>query len=88
MNEFKEQKRGGKGLKTINIDPKNGSVVGFKIVTPEEELMILTNEGHVIRLYIDDISVQKRYSRGVLLMKTSPDDEVAALTRFKIDNED
>ena len=88
LNEFKEQKRGGKGLKTINIDPKNGSVVGFKIVTPEEELMILTNEGHVIRLYIDDISVQKRYSRGVLLMKTSPDDEVAALTRFKIDNED
>jgi len=88
LSEFKSQNRGGKGLKTINVDKKNGPIVGFKIVAPGEELVILTSEGHIIRLETGDISTQKRYSRGVVLMKTSQKDRVAAVARFKIEKEE
>lgn len=88
LSEFKNQNRGGKGLKTINVDKKNGPIVGFKIVAEGEELVILTSEGHIIRLETGNISTQKRYSRGVVLMKTSETDHVAAVARFKIEKEE
>jgi len=88
LSEFKNQNRGGKGLKTINVDKKNGPIVGFKIVAADEELVILTSEGHIIRLETGDVSTQKRYSRGVVLMKTSKQDHVAAVARFKIEKEE
>jgi DNA gyrase subunit A len=84
---FKTQNRGGKGLKTIDINKKNGLVVGFKIVAPEDEIVILTSSGNIIRLEINDISAQKRYSRGVMLMKTGDQDEVTAVATFTIDEE-
>lgn len=88
LAEFKTQHRGGKGLKTINVDNKNGPIVGFKIVAAGEELVILTSEGNIIRLETADISIQKRYSRGVVLIKTSEKDRVAAVARFKIEKEE
>jgi DNA gyrase subunit A len=48
----------------------------------------LTGEGHVIRLQVQDISVQKRYSRGVLLIKLSADDKIVGLARFKAEKEE
>lgn len=88
LTEFKIQNRGGKGLKTINVDRKNGPIVGFKTVVEGEEVVILTSEGHIIRLEAEDISTQKRYSRGVVLIKTSEHDRVAAVARFKIEKEE
>ncbi len=88
LKEFKEQNRGGKGLKTIDITDKNGQLVAFKVVTEDEELVILTGEGHVIRLQVEDISVQKRYSRGVLLIKVSSNDKIVGLARFKAEKEE
>lgn len=88
LNLFKTQNRGGKGLKTIDINNKNGPVIGFKVVASGEELVILTSEGHIIRLEIEDISTQKRYSRGVLLMRTTENDNVCAVARFKIEKEE
>jgi len=88
LEEFKEQHRGGKGLKTIDITEKNGPLVAFKVVTEDEELVILTGEGHVIRLLVEDISVQKRYSRGVLLIKVSNNDKIVGLARFKAEKEE
>ena len=88
LEEFKEQNRGGKGLKTIDVTGKNGSLVAFKVVTEDEELVILTGEGHVLRLQVQDISVQKRYSRGVLLIKLSADDKIVGLARFKAEKEE
>ena len=76
---LKTRTEAGKGLKTINVDKKNGPIVGFKIVAADEELVILTSEGHIIRLETGDVSTQKRYSRGVVLMKTSKQDHVAAV---------
>jgi DNA gyrase subunit A len=75
-------------LKTIAVSKKNGPVVGFKVVTQGEEIVILTTEGQIIRLEIEDISTQKRYSRGVLVMRTSEEDKIAAVARFKIEKEE
>lgn len=88
LNLFKTQNRGGKGLKAIDINNKNGPVIGFKVVSRGEELVILTSEGNIIRLEIEDISTQKRYSRGVLLMRTTEKDDVCAVARFKIEKEE
>ncbi|KUG02564.1 dna gyrase subunit a [hydrocarbon metagenome] len=88
LEEFKEQNRGGKGLKTIDITEKNGKLVACKVVTEDEELVILTGEGHVIRLLVEDISIQKRYSRGVLLIKVSSNDKIVGLARFKAEKEE
>ncbi len=87
MNLFKTQNRGGKGIKTIDVNAKNGPVVGFKVVRPDEELIILTSSGNIIRLYVKGISTQKRYSRGVLLMKMEADDYVTAVETFKMEKE-
>lgn len=87
LDEFKLQNRAGKGLKCIEITKRNGNLVGFKIVCEGEEIVILTNEGHIIRLQAEDISEQKRYSRGVVLMKIDDEDKVAALARFKVEEE-
>lgn len=88
LGEFRGQKRGGKGVKIIEVGHKNGLVVGFKIVHKDEELVLLTSEGLIIRLEIEDISLQKRYSRGVLLIKTSEGDKVTAAARFKIEKDE
>ncbi len=87
LEEFKTQNRAGKGLKSIVITKRNGYLVGFKVVTPDDEIVILTNEGHIIRLLAGDISEQKRYSRGVLLMRIDKEDQISAVARFKIEEE-
>ncbi|MGE5422241.1 MAG: DNA gyrase subunit A [Ignavibacteriales bacterium] len=88
MNQFRTQKRGGKGLKAINISDKNGPVIGAKVVIPEEEVIILTGNGIVIRLATVDISRQNRYSRGVMLMKVDHDDRIVSVARFKSEEEE
>ena len=88
LTEFNIQNRGGKGLKTIDVNKKNGPVVGFKVVKEDEELVILTSEGQIIRLEIDDISTQKRYSRGVVVMRMTEGDNIAAVARFKTEKEE
>lgn len=88
LSEYRPQNRGGKGLRTINITKKNGPIIGFKVVAEGEEILFLTSEGNVLRLEIEDISTQKRYSRGVVLMRTSREDKIAALARFKIEKEE
>lgn len=88
LTEFNIQNRGGKGLKTIDVNNKNGPVVGFKVVKEDEELVILTSEGQIIRLEIDDISTQKRYSRGVVVMRMTEGDNIAAVARFKTEKEE
>jgi len=88
LSEFKLQNRGGKGLKAIEITKKNGKLVAFQIVSKEDELVILTSEGNIIRLEVEDISQQKRYSRGVLLMRLPEEDRIVGVARFKIEKEE
>lgn len=84
---FRPQRRGGKGLKAINISTKNGQVIGAKVVVADEELMMLTGNGIVIRLAVEDISKQGRYSRGVVLMKLDEGDRIVSIARFKSEEE-
>lgn len=86
--EFKVQNRGGKGVKTIAITEKNGTLVALKIASKEDEMVLLTDEGHIIRLDTDQIPVQRRYSRGVLLMKLMEEEKIVAVARFQTEKED
>ena len=70
INEYRVQNRGGKGVKTYNVTKKTGKLVGAKIVTKEDEALLINNDGTVIRLKVSNISRQGRNTRGVTLMKT------------------
>ena len=88
LSEFKTQNRGGKGVKSIELTSKNGEVVATKIVSVDDELVILTSEGQIIRLEVEDISVQKRYARGVLLMRLPDNDHIVSIARFRTESEE
>jgi len=85
MDEFKVQHRGGKGVKCYNIMEKTGNLVGAKAVNPNQEIMIITNAGIIIRITVDDISVLGRITSGVKLinMDTENDIHVASFTKVK-----
>ena len=71
MEEYKVQGRGGKGVITYKITPKTGKLIGIRIVTNEDEIMLITDTGIIIRLKVSDISVLGRSTQGVTLMRTS-----------------
>lgn len=77
--EYRNQKRGGKGVINLKVTDKTGQVVGIKIVSPGQELMLISSDGIVIRIDIDDISIISRNTQGVKLMKTGENDKVVAL---------
>ena len=76
-SEYRLQARGGKGLINFKVTDKTGVVVGLKVVRPEQELMLITTEGIVIRTNVDEISVISRNTQGVMLMRTDSHDRVA-----------
>lgn len=88
ISDFREQNRGGKGLKSITLGDKTGRLAAFKIAMPDEELVILTAEGQLIRLEVDSISLQGRYARGVTLMRLPDNDSVVGIARFKVEKEE
>ncbi|MEV2886838.1 DNA gyrase subunit A [Paenibacillus larvae] len=83
MSEYRIQTRGGKGIKTLNVTSKNGPVVGLKVVEEDEDLMIITASGTVIRTSMSGISIMGRNTQGVRLINTREDDEVATVTRVE-----
>jgi DNA gyrase subunit A len=68
IDEFSVQRRGGKGVKCYKITEKTGDVIGVKAVNEENEVMLITNEGIIIRIAVSDISVLGRITSGVKLM--------------------
>lgn len=87
MEEYRIQTRGGKGIKTLNITPKNGPVVGLKVVKNEEDLMIITASGTIIRTSMSGINTMGRNTQGVKLIHIRDDDEVATVTRVEKNEE-
>ncbi|MCM3732013.1 DNA gyrase subunit A [Fictibacillus nanhaiensis] len=79
MSEYRLQSRGGKGIKTVNITEKNGPVVTLKTVTDEEDLMIITAKGIIIRMNISGISQMGRNTQGVRLMSMNDSNHVATV---------
>jgi DNA gyrase subunit A len=81
VNEYPEHHRGGQGVKTIQVTPKKGPLTGMKIVQPQHELMLISEEGVVIRVKADDISKLGRSTQGVKVMNVSEADRVCAIAR-------
>ncbi len=87
MTEYRIQSRGGKGIKTLNVTDKNGPVVGLKVVKEDEDLMIITASGTIIRMSIAGISTMGRYTQGVKLINIRDDDEVATVAKVEKNEE-
>ncbi len=81
IEDYRITNRGGKGVKTINITPKTGALIGVKAVTDEDDLMIITRNGIVIRQTVSNIRVMGRATQGVRLINLRNGDEIAALTQ-------
>lgn len=84
LSEFTLQNRGGKGLRCYRITEKTGYVVGAKIVNEDEEIMMITTEGIVIRMESGSISVIGRNTSGVKLMDIAPDSDVKVASVTKV----
>ena len=89
VDEYRITNRGGKGVKTVNITEKNGSIVSFKTVDDSKDLMIITDSGVIIRLAVDKISTMSRVTQGVKLINLKEDSIVsstAIVDKEEIDN--
>ena len=78
VDEYRITNRGGKGVKTVNITEKNGSIVSFKTVDDSKDLMIITDSGIIIRLVVDKISTMSRVTQGVKLINLKEDSVVSS----------
>jgi DNA gyrase subunit A len=82
MDEYRFTNRGGKGVKTINVTEKTGSLVGILDVSEKEDLMITCKSGVTIRMPVSGISEQGRATQGVKLIRLDEGDEIAAITKL------
>ena len=79
LDEYRVQNRGGRGVITYKITPKTGNIVGIRIATEDEDVMLITNSGTIIRLKVADISILGRATQGVTLMRTNGDEKVVSI---------
>ncbi|MBU5852863.1 DNA gyrase subunit A, partial [Vibrio cholerae O1] len=83
VNDYRLSNRGGKGIKTATITERNGNDVCITTVTGEEDLMIVTNAGVIIRLDVADISQNGRAAQGVRLIRLGDDQFVSTVAKVK-----
>ena len=81
INEFKQQKRGGKGVKCYRLTEKTGQIIGIKMVSEDEEIMMITSEGIIIRMHVSQISKTGRVTQGVKLMNLSEEEKVVSIAK-------
>ena len=84
ISEFKLQLRGGKGLLCYNVTEKTGNLVGMKLLDDGRDIMLITNEGILIRMSVDDISIIGRNTYGVKLMSIDADSNVRVASIAKV----
>ena len=80
IDEYRLTHRGSKGVKTINITEKNGNLVIFKAITTDKDLMIITNQGIVIRISVENVSKMSRVTQGVRLINLKDDQVVSTIS--------
>lgn len=81
ISEYRAQTRGGKGIKTYNVKDRTGDIIGAKVVNINDEVMLISVSGTIIRLKVSDISQMGRSTQGVTLMKISEDDKVVSIAK-------
>ncbi|MFD2616588.1 DNA gyrase subunit A [Terrilactibacillus laevilacticus] len=87
-DEYRTQTRGGKGIKTCNITDKNGDVISLRTVKENEDLMIITSSGIMIRTAVSGISQLGRNTMGVTLIRVGEGDSVATVAGIQADEEE
>ena len=88
VEEYRMTHRGSKGVKGLNITEKNGNIVSFKTVHDNEDLMIITNSGTIIRLPIEQVSSTGRVAQGVRLINLKDDQKVSTVAMIEKEKED
>ncbi|VYU52647.1 DNA gyrase subunit A [Staphylococcus simulans] len=88
LEEYRVSNRGGKGIKTATITEKNGDIVCITTVTGEEDLMIVTNHGVIIRIDVGDISQNGRSAQGIRLIRLSDEQFVSTVAKVQEEPED
>ena len=79
LDEYRVQNRGGRGVITYKVTPKTGNIVGIRIANGNEDVMLITDKGTIIRLKVEEISVLGRATQGVTLMRTSDGGKVVSI---------
>ncbi len=88
IDDYRITNRGGKGVKTINVTEKTGSLVAIKNVTDNDDLMIINKSGIAIRISVKDLRVMGRATQGVRLIKVREDDAIAAVAKVVHDEDE
>jgi DNA gyrase subunit A len=89
IGDYRITGRGGKGVKTLSITEKTGSLIAIKDVTDENDLMIITRNGIAIRMKMEDVRVMGRATQGVRLIKIRENDNIASVAKVpKVEEEE
>jgi DNA gyrase subunit A len=88
ISEYRLTHRGSKGVKTLNITEKNGKIVAFKSVNDNEDIIIITDNGIVIRVSVKQISIMGRTTQGIKLISLKEDQRVTTVARIKSEIEE
>ena len=86
LDEYRVQVRAGKGVITYKITPKTGEVVGVKLVNEDDDIMLVTDTGTIIRIKVSEISILGRPTQGVTLMRTN-EGKVVSKEKISDDND-
>lgn len=81
LEEYRRQGRGGKGIITLKVTERNGPLAGIKVVGEQDEVLLMSGEGSIIRLAVREIPQQGRATQGVRLMRLEPGDRLVALAK-------
>jgi DNA gyrase subunit A len=88
ISDYRITRRGGKGVKTINVTEKTGKLVAIKEVVDNDDLMIINKSGISIRISVDELRVMGRATQGVRLIKLNDDDAISSVEKIqKMDGE-
>ena len=79
LDEYRVQNKGGKGVITYKITPKTGNIVGIRVTNEDDDAMLITNSGTIIRIKVKDVSILGRATQGVTLMRTSENEKVVSI---------
>ena len=79
LDEYRVQNRGGRGVITYKVTPKTGNIVGIRMASEEDDVMLITNSGTIIRIAVKDVSILGRATQGVTLMRTNENEKVVSI---------
>ncbi len=88
IEDYRITNRGGKGVTTLNVTEKTGKLIAIKVVTDQDDLMIINKSGVTIRTGVQEMRVMGRATQGVRLINLKKGDEIAAVAKVAIDEEE